>query len=93
MTNFHIDLANKSQPTFINMAGDANMIKVGAIGNTVTMNVAINIKAIITANVAVVFALFSFKVSAIFTCSMHYPSSVQILMPVSNYGTNWNMIA
>jgi hypothetical protein len=48
LTDFHTALANTSHPKFIRMAGAARMINVGAIGNTVTMNVIMNIMAIIT---------------------------------------------
>ena len=59
-TDYYTALANTSHPKFIRMAGAARMINVGAIGNTVTMNVTMNIMTIITANVAAVLALVSF---------------------------------
>jgi hypothetical protein len=39
---------------------------------------------IINTNFTAVAALFFLKVSAICICSMHYPSSVHILRPVSD---------
>jgi hypothetical protein len=53
-------------------------------GNNVMMNVIMKMTVIIITNLAAVAALFFLKVSTIFICSIHYPSSVSILRPVSH---------
>lgn len=83
LTSIHKALANINHPMFMIKAGAAKNMKVTLIGKTVIMKVIKKMTAINITNFTTVAVLFCLKVSAILICSMHYPSTVCILRPVS----------
>ena len=66
------------------IAGTARNKMVITTGNRLMMKVIMKMTDIIMTNFAAVAALFFLKVSESCICSMHYPSSVSILRPVSD---------
>ncbi len=84
LTKNHTAPANINHPIFMMIAGAVRNMIVIMIGNRLTMKVIRKMTVINRINLTAVAELFFLKVFAICICSMHYPSSVHILRPVSD---------